>query len=189
MRGKKKEVRENDGRGPSLLFHVARWDRGDDCLCPRAGVVGRQRSWGRLCWLSAWLERARLGPGWQLGWAGAWLAAASRSSGNGSEWPLLRAPERCKVGKQGPRAEQGWTALHYAAQNGSKDAVDELLRAGAYVDDRDVSGRRRVAVACQCAQYSSLFTQPAPLGRPSRFSSHRKGAGLPHPISGGGSGL
>ena len=35
----------------------------------------------------------------------------------------------------------------------------------------------------------SLFTQPAPQGRPSRFSSHRKGAGLPHPIRGGGSGL
>ena len=31
----------------------------------------------------------------------------------------------------------------------------------------------------------SLFTQPAPQGRPSRFSSHRKGAGLPHPIRGG----
>ena len=34
-----------------------------------------------------------------------------------------------------------------------------------------------------------LFTQPAPQGRPSRFSSHRKGAGLPHPIKGGVSGL
>ena len=31
--------------------------------------------------------------------------------------------------------------------------------------------------------YSYLFTQPAPQGRPSRFSSHRKGAGLPHPIT------
>ena len=35
----------------------------------------------------------------------------------------------------------------------------------------------------------SFFTQPAPQGRPSRFSSHSKGTSLPHPIMGGGSGL
>ena len=35
----------------------------------------------------------------------------------------------------------------------------------------------------------SLFTQPASQGRPSRFSSYRKGADLPHPIRGAGSGL
>ena len=35
----------------------------------------------------------------------------------------------------------------------------------------------------------ALFTQPAPLELPSRFSSHSKGAGLPHPISGGESHL
>ena len=32
----------------------------------------------------------------------------------------------------------------------------------------------------------SLFTQPAPHGRPSRFSSQHKGAGVPHPIRAGG---
>ena len=31
-----------------------------------------------------------------------------------------------------------------------------------------------------------LFTQPVHQGRPSRFRSHRKGAGLPHPIRGEG---
>ena len=37
--------------------------------------------------------------------------------------------------------------------------------------------------------FNSFSTQPVQQGRPSRFSSHRKCAGLPHPIRGGGSGL
>ena len=44
----------------------------------------------------------------------------------------------------------------------------------------------KMQVYANINMHTSLFTQPAPQGRPSRFSSHREGVCLPHPISGGG---